>query len=102
MADQTLPLDVSYEMNKNETGQEKEDMSVEENLYSSSLDTPEELCSSSVTDTCRDGCIDVKERHIRGSKALEIRHCSAFGSFEIDRCQKIFRVLQQKRFLICV
>lgn len=23
MADQTLPLDVSYEMNKNETGQEK-------------------------------------------------------------------------------
>lgn len=56
MANQTLPLDVSYEMNKNETGQEKRNMSVEENLYSSSLDTPEELCSSSVPDTCGDGC----------------------------------------------
>ena len=56
MANQTLPLDVSYEMNKNETRQEKRDMSVEENLYSSSLDTPKELCSSSVPDTCGDGC----------------------------------------------
>lgn len=55
MANQTLPLDVSYEMNKNETGQEKRDMCVEENLYSSSLDTLEELCSSSVPDACRDG-----------------------------------------------
>lgn len=54
MADQTLPLDVSYEyeMNKNKNGQEKGDMSVEENLYSSSSDTTEELCSSSTTDTC--------------------------------------------------
>ena len=51
MANQTLPLDVSYEMNKNETGQEKGGMSVEDNLYSSSLDTPEELYSSSVPDT---------------------------------------------------
>lgn len=56
MANQTLPLDVSYEMNKNETRQEKRDMSVEENLYSSSLDTPKELCSSSVPDTRGDGC----------------------------------------------
>lgn len=54
MANQTLPLDVSYEMNKNETGQEKRDMCVEENLYSSSLDTLEELCSSSVPDACRE------------------------------------------------
>lgn len=64
MANQTLPLDVSYEMNKNETRQEKRDMSVEENLYSSSLDTPKELCSSSVPDTRRDGSFAVKGEHI--------------------------------------
>lgn len=65
MADQTLPLDVSYEMNNNETGQEKKDMSVEENLYSSSLDTPEELCSSSVTDTCRDCVLSTLGQYVR-------------------------------------
>lgn len=52
MANQTLPLDVSYEMNKNEIEQEKGDMSVGENLYSSLLDTHEELCSSSAPDAC--------------------------------------------------
>lgn len=60
MANQTLPLDVSYEMNKNEIEQEKGDMSVGENLYSSLLDTHEELCSSSAPDACWNGSIDVK------------------------------------------
>ena len=54
MANQTLPLDVSYEyeMNKNKTGQCDGEKSMEENLYSSSLDTAEELCSSSTDNTC--------------------------------------------------
>lgn len=73
MANQTLPLDVSYEMNRNETGHEKRDMSVEENLYSSSSDTPEELCSSSVPDTCGDGCLLSKlnvEHHIEAELTM--------------------------------
>ena len=58
MANQTLPLDVSYEyeMNKNKTGQCDGEKSMEENLYSSSLDTAEELCSSSTDNTCGDCC----------------------------------------------
>lgn len=32
---------------------------------------------------CGDGSLDVKERHIIGSKALEIRHFSAFDCFEM-------------------
>ena len=60
MANQTLPMDVSYEyeMNKNKTGQCNEEKSVEDKLYSSSLDTAEELCSSSADNTAGDsaGC----------------------------------------------
>ena len=79
MANQTLPLDVSYEMNKNETRQEKRDMSVEENLYSSSLDTPKELCSSSVPDTCGDDCSTTSNQYV---EILEFTHFCRFFSFE--------------------
>lgn len=56
MANQTLPVDVSYEyeMNKNKTRQCDGEKSTEEILCSSSSDTAEELCSSSADNTCRD------------------------------------------------
>ncbi|MBQ8260922.1 MAG: hypothetical protein IJZ00_01430 [Lachnospiraceae bacterium] len=54
MANQTLPVDVSYEyeMNKNKTRQCDGEKSTEEILCSSSSDTAEELCSSSADNTC--------------------------------------------------
>ena len=56
MANQTLILNVSDEMKLNKDRQNLcEERSAEE-LCSSSLDTIEELYSSSVPDTCRDGC----------------------------------------------
>ena len=56
MANQTLPLNVSDEMKSDDERQNCVGMESCERLYSSSLDTPEELCSSSVTDACGDSC----------------------------------------------
>ena len=69
MANQTLILNVSDEM-KLDKGREFlcEESGVEE-LCSSSLDTAEELYSSSVPDTCGDGSIDVKSRRKIAAKA---------------------------------
>ncbi len=52
MANQTQILNVSDEMKLNDNVQMKNVKEQEENMYSSSSDTTEELCSSSVTDTC--------------------------------------------------
>ena len=51
MANQTELLNVSDEMKLNDNVQPDDVKEQEENLYSSSLDTLEELCSSSVPDT---------------------------------------------------
>ena len=56
MANQTQILNVSDEMKLNDNVQTKNVKEQEENMYSSSSDTTEELCSSSTTDTCGDGC----------------------------------------------
>lgn len=57
MANQTQILNVSDEMKLNDNVQMKNVKEQEENMYSSSSDTTEELCSSSTTDACGDGCL---------------------------------------------
>ena len=52
MANQTQILNVSDEMKLNDNVQMKNVKEQEENMYSSSSDTTEELCSSSTTDAC--------------------------------------------------
>ena len=52
MANQTQILNVSDEMTLNDNVQMKNVKEQEENMYSSSSDTTEELCSSSTTDAC--------------------------------------------------
>lgn len=56
MADQTLPLNVSYEMKADDERQNCVGMESNEELCSSSSDATEELYSSSTTDARRDGC----------------------------------------------
>ena len=56
MADQTLPLNVSYEMKADDERQNCVGMESDEELCSSSSDSAEELYSSSTTDACGDGC----------------------------------------------
>ena len=56
MANQTQILNVSDEMKFDDNVQTKNVKEQEENMYSSSSDTTEELCSFRATDTCRDGC----------------------------------------------
>ena len=54
MADQTLPLNVSYEMKADDERQNCVGMESDEELCSSSSDSAEELYSSSTTDACGD------------------------------------------------
>ena len=56
MADQTLPLNVSYEMKADDERQNCVGMESDEELCSSSSDSAEELYSSSTTDACGDRC----------------------------------------------
>ena len=60
MANQTQILNVSDEMKLNDNVQMKNVKEQEENMYSSSSDTTEELCSSSTTDACRDSMFIVQ------------------------------------------
>ena len=60
MANQTELLNVSDEMKFDDNVQMKDVKEQEENMYSSSSDTTEELCSSSTTDTCGDGMFIVQ------------------------------------------
>ena len=55
MADQTLPLNVSYEMKADDERQNCVGMESDEELCSSSSESAEELYSSSTTDACGDG-----------------------------------------------
>ena len=64
MANQTQILNVSDEMKLNDNVQTKNVKEQEENMYSSSSDTTEELCSSSTTDTCGDGLLAITQSAI--------------------------------------
>ena len=55
MANQTELLNVSDEMKYNDNVQMDNVKQQEENMYSFSSDTTEELCSSQATDACRGG-----------------------------------------------
>ena len=61
MADQTLPLNVSYEMKADDERQNCVGMESNEELCSSSSDATEELYSSSTTDACGDYVPSVKK-----------------------------------------
>lgn len=61
MANQTQILNVRDEMKFDDNVQTDNVKEQEENVYSSSSDTTEELCSYSTTDACGDGSIDVKK-----------------------------------------
>ena len=61
MANQTLILNVSDEMKLDDVRQELCGLECGEELCSSSLDTTEELYSSSVPDTCGEGLLAVEE-----------------------------------------
>ncbi len=90
MADQTLPLNVSYEMKADDERQNCVGMESDEELCSSSSDSAEELYSSSTTDACGDGCSDavlwkirkigVLDQLILGLIQMQIKECgSTFG-----------------------
>ena len=64
MANQTELLNVSDEMKLDDVRQELCGSECDEELCSSSLDTFEELYSSSVTDTCGDDLLIVKKGQI--------------------------------------
>ena len=61
MADQTLPLNVSYEMKADDERQNCVGMESDEELCSSSSDSAEELYSSSTTDACGDRLLALEE-----------------------------------------
>ena len=61
MADQTLPLNVSYEMKADDERQNCVGMESDEELCSSSSDSAEELYSSSTTDACGDCMLAIEE-----------------------------------------
>ena len=73
MADQTLPLNVSYEMKADDERQNCVGMESDEELCFSSSDSAEELYSSSTTDACGDGGIDVKGEPRQVEKTLQIK-----------------------------
>ena len=78
MANQTQILNVSDEMKLNDNVQMKNVKEQEENMYSSSSDTTEELCSSSTTDACGDGCWTTTERYV---EILEFTHFTEVWTF---------------------
>ena len=80
MANQTQILNVSDEMKFDDNVQTDNVKEQEENMYSSSSDTTEELCSFRATDTCGDGCIDVKGKIGIAVKRLEIKGFKTKGS----------------------
>lgn len=64
MADQTLPLNVSYEMKADDERQNCVGMESDEELCSSSSDSAEELYSSSTTDACGELCVAMSHRYL--------------------------------------
>ena len=69
MANQTQILNVSDEMKFDDNVQTDNVKEQEENMYSSSSDTTEELCSSQATDACGNGCSFVPTKSGRLSRS---------------------------------
>ena len=78
MADQTLPLNVSYEMKADDERQNCVGMESDEELCSSSSDSAEELYSSSTTDACGDCGVATKKGYV---EILEFTHFLELFSF---------------------
>lgn len=78
MADQTLPLNVSYEMKADDERQNCVGMESDEELCSSSSDSAEELYSSSTTDACGDCGSTTQKGYV---EILEFTHFVEFFSF---------------------
>ena len=79
MADQTLPLNVSYEMKADDERQNCVGMESDEELCSSSSDSAEELYSSSTTDAYRDNSCTTSDKFVR---ILDFRHFERFFRFD--------------------
>ena len=79
MANQTQILNVSDEMKFDDNVQTKNVKEQEENMYSSSSDTTEELCSSSTNGTCGVRSVDVKSTEVNTEKGLKTRHFRELG-----------------------
>ena len=79
MADQTLPLNVSYEMKADDERQNCVGMESDEELCFSSSDSAEELCSSSASDACGDNSCTTSDRFVR---ILDFRHFERFFRFD--------------------
>ena len=79
MADQTLPLNVSYEMKADDERQNCVGMESDEELCFSSSDSAEELYSSSTTDAYRDNSCTTSDRFVR---ILDFRHFERFFRFD--------------------
>ena len=79
MANQTQILNVSDEMKFDDNVQTKNVKEQEENMYSSSSDTTEELCSSSTNGTYRDNSCTTSDRFVR---ILDFRHFERFFRFD--------------------
>lgn len=71
MADQTLPLNVSYEMKADDERQNCVGMESDEELCFSSSDSAEELYSSSTTDAYRDNSCTTSDRFVNWTAASE-------------------------------
>ena len=99
MANQTQILNVSDEMKLNDNVQMKNVKEQEENMYSSSSDTTEELCSSSTTDACGDCSIDVKSTEVRTANGLEIKGFREFGVNIIGLLHALFFVSERTGLL---
>ena len=78
MANQTQILNVSDEMKFDDNVQTDNVKEQEENMYSSSSDTTEELYSSSAPDTCGDCGRTTQKGYI---EILEFTHFAEFFSF---------------------
>ena len=78
MADQTLPLNVSYEMKADDERQNCVGLESDEELCFSSLDSAEELYSSSTTDACGDCGRTTTQKYV---EILEFTHFTEFWTF---------------------
>lgn len=86
MANQTQILNVRDEMKFDDNVQTDNVKEQEENVYSSSSDTTEELCSYSTTDACGECSIDVKGEIETMEEWLKIRLSSTFDTWVIRLC----------------
>ena len=106
MANQTQILNVSDEMKLNDNVQMKNVKEQEENMYSSSSDTTEELCSSSTTDACRSRVLSTSGEFVEvlnfrednEESSEETTGCKASVYAEFDECTRSENFIEILRF----